>query len=242
MESWEAVEAELSAENAKKVVNYSIFMWILLKYHWNVSYKPTNSQQITCFHPGLDLIYEWMALKPLKMPWAILSYYLHHCFSIQIPLGWAQSAEKMKIKLPTKSWPYGAAGCCFPAPCLMSLPCLRWCDAECQSVPITLPNLFLCCRQANFLRFYIFQECILISFQFPWAFAGYSPLFGVPVRSKPPPPGPSSALLNMNTGPRNRERRPREKCVSLRLARYPSSMWRDGVSACVSGLEGSVDH
>lgn len=57
-----------------------------------------------------------------------------------------------------------------------------------------------------------------------------------------PPPPPFSAPLNMNSGPRNKERRPRGKCVSLRLARYPSCMRRDRVSAHVSGLDGSVGH
>lgn len=64
---------------------FNFLCWILVKYPWNTLYKPANSQQITCFHAGLDLIYEWMALKPFRMPWAILLYYLHHCFSIQIP-------------------------------------------------------------------------------------------------------------------------------------------------------------
>lgn len=57
-----------------------------------------------------------------------------------------------------------------------------------------------------------------------------------------PTPPPTSAPLNMNTGPRNKERRPRGKCVSLKLARYPSCMWRDRVSAHVSGSDSSVDH
>lgn len=119
-----------------------------------------------------------------------------------------------------------------PLPDISSLPQMMW-----YWVLVSLCHPFQICFYAtckNISSGFIFSENVS---SFPSGFLG--PLQATalclvcPSIVPPPSPLPSSAPLNVNAGPRNKERRPRGKRVSLRLARYPSRMWRGRVSGYV---------